>query len=175
MKLYFVLSALLFLSACFMSHHREDRIFEAIYRGNKGRVIALVQRGIDIHTIDDEGTSLLMVAAWHGKRDIAEWLLEHDAEVDREDNYSKTALMYAADKGHAEIVALLLEHGADIHKVDELAQWKPLDYAVARDHEDVVKTMLKLKGNELSQKDRQRAAQLTKNVELKKLLRAHKF
>ncbi len=167
------MSGLIFLSACSMSQNKDKQAFEAIYAGKKARVIKLVQRDVDINAADEEGNSLLMMAAWHGKEDIAQWLLDNGVTVDQEDNYSKTALIYAADQGHASVVKLLLEHGADINKVDEFAQQKPLDYAVARDHEDVVKIMLDLKGNELAQEDRQAASEKTKNLQIKRLLLQH--
>lgn len=167
MKLYFVLGLLICLSACSMNQNTEQQIFQAIHDGNKNRVFELVR---DINSSDQEGTSLLMSAAWHGKDDIAQWLLENGAIIDQEDNYAKTALIYAADKGYASTVKLLLAHGADINKVDGFSQWKPLDYAAARDHEDVVKIMLDLKKDELSQEDRQHAAHLSKNVQIQSLL-----
>ena len=155
-----------------MSQNKDKQAFEAIYAGNKARLIKLIHSGVDINTADEEGNSLLMMAAWHGKEDIARWLLD-GAVVDQKDNYSKTALIYAADQGHANVVKLLLQHGADVNQTDELAQWKPLDYAAARDHEDVVRIILNLRGNELTQEDRQAASEKTKNLQIKRLLLQH--
>ncbi len=154
-----------------MSQNKDKQAFEAtIYAGKKARVIKLVQRDVDINAVDSEGNSLLMMAAFHGKVDIAQWLLGNGAAVDQEDDYYKTALVYAADQGYAPVVKLLLEHGADINRVDKLSQWKPLDYAVARDHEEVVKIILDLKNNEITQEDRQAASEKTKNSQIKTLL-----
>ncbi len=174
MKLYVALSALVFLSACSVNKNNKQSIFEAIYYGNKDRVVELINNGMDANSTDSKGASLLMIAAFHGKKDIIQWLLTNGVTVDQEDDYEKTALIYAADQGYEDIVALLLEHGADINKVDELSQWKPLDYAAARDREEVVKAMLLLKEKELSLEDRKQAAHKSKNARIKALLLSKK-
>ena len=64
----------------------------------------------------------------------------------------------------------LLEHGADINKVDEFAQQQSLDYAAARDHEKVVRIMLDLKNNGITQEDRKAVGEKIKKPEIKTLI-----
>lgn len=153
-----------------MDTNEVTTILRAIYAGNTKKVIALVQKIDDVNAVGDDEMSLLMTAAFHGKADIARWLLKKGARVDQKDAFDKTALIYGADQGYPEVVKVLLEHGADINTIDEQAEWKPLDYAAARDHEDVVKIMLDLRDSELSKEDRHTASLKTKNNKIKELL-----
>jgi len=66
------------------------------------------------------GDAALLLAAWNGRRETAEQLLEHGAEIDRKNDWrGRTALMMAAGYGHREVVELLLDKGAAIDLEDK--------------------------------------------------------
>ena len=57
-----------------------------------------------------------MAAAFAGRVDIMQTLLDAGAEVERKDQVFKTAMIYAAAQGHAEAVKLLLARGVDVNR-----------------------------------------------------------
>ena len=64
----------------------------------------LLGAGTPVDTTDDYGTSLLMQAAWNGRADLVELLLENGAIKDAQNSNGYTALMRAALKGRARAV-----------------------------------------------------------------------
>jgi ankyrin repeat protein len=55
----------------------------------------------------------LYLAAWHGRLDFVQLLLDHGAAIDALTNIGRTPLYKASAKGHIDVVRLLLENGAD--------------------------------------------------------------
>jgi len=77
----------------------------------------LVERGADVNVVptkdSNDGTALI-IAAGHGRADIAQFLLEHGADVDFVDpNYGMTAIAFATFACHAAPIPVLIQHGAD--------------------------------------------------------------
>lgn len=77
---------------------------------------------------DDRSTTLLGLAAWHGRSKIAAWLLQRQAEIDPDDKLERrvfrvnlnardqkgwTPCAIAAFHGSKDILAMLISHGAD--------------------------------------------------------------
>ena len=61
---------------------------------------------------DNSGSTALHLAAWNGKLEVVQYLLEKGgAEVNVKNNSGSTALHWAADKGHLEMVKYLFEKG----------------------------------------------------------------
>ena len=56
------------------------------------------------------GQTALMLAASHGRYDMAELLLEAGADVNARDEDGSTALMCACEHGYIDIVQMLLSH-----------------------------------------------------------------
>lgn len=58
-------------------------VFEAIAAGDADRVRALVEADPSVvHTRNEEGTSALLLARYHGRLDLVDTLLEHASELD---------------------------------------------------------------------------------------------
>lgn len=68
----------------------------------------------DIDAKNHKGYSALMLAAYHGRVEVARYLLKCGADANTADNGGSTALMGAAFKGDIEVVKLLVRAGADI-------------------------------------------------------------
>lgn len=80
-------------------------------KGIEGVVHAL-NNGADVNAIE-YGWTALMFAAAEGNTDIANVLLQANADVNIQGKDGWTALMLASQCGHAEIVSQLLQVGAD--------------------------------------------------------------
>jgi ankyrin repeat protein len=72
----------------------------------------LVLRGADIHLINFEGATTLMIAAQQGHLEVIQFLVERGAVVDQAANDESTTLAQASFTGHLDVVNLLMSKGA---------------------------------------------------------------
>ncbi|KAJ4294216.1 actin- protein 3 [Kalmusia sp. IMI 367209] len=101
----------------------------------------LVERGADIAASDEEGWTLLHVAAWKGKFSYVNWLITLGADVNHKTNEGESCLHLAVKCNHHPITRLLLQHGIDVSSVDGFNQ-SPLFLASAQGHNDDVRLLL---------------------------------
>ena len=86
----------------------------AVVVGRKDEVERALSFGADINSVHGAfGWTSLMYAAWNGETEIAEILLNYNADANVRDRYGRTALHKAAYYGHDIIVYLLLKNNAD--------------------------------------------------------------
>lgn len=78
----------------------------------------LESRQLQVDDRDENGTTILMVAASRGHTSFVRELIARGAEVQAVDLDNWTALLCAAKSGHLEVVELLIEHGAAIEHRD---------------------------------------------------------
>lgn len=76
-------------------------------------VRVLLDLGMDIEAVTDDGNNALIMAALHGNSEIVEYLLNAGAKIEARNDQGNTALIAATFKGHAAAVRILVEHGAD--------------------------------------------------------------
>jgi ankyrin repeat protein len=93
------------------NRYGDDALLLAAFRGYLGIVRKLVAAGAPVNR--DEGWQPLAYAAFNGHLEVAQFLLEHEADVDAMSDNGTSALMVAARNGHLEVVKLLLKHEAD--------------------------------------------------------------
>ncbi len=86
---------------------------KAAIDGDHGTVVRLLAEGADVDARDRYGQTALMLAAKHGRAEVARVLLEHGAGLDVTAKYGLSALMLAAVNRHAEIAKRLVDAGAD--------------------------------------------------------------
>jgi ankyrin repeat protein len=77
----------------------------------------LLEHGADVNSIDLQGITPLMHAAWRASVDVIQLLLERGADSTIKDNYGRTALTVAIEKhsdtrDNTEIIAMLQNCGA---------------------------------------------------------------
>jgi len=91
---------------------------------------------IGLEAKSDTGKTLLMLAGERNLINVAEYLIQHDAQAETCFVNSWTALMFAANAGHLELVKLLYNNKANVNKrsiTDETA----LMLASRQSHEEV--------------------------------------
>jgi ankyrin repeat protein len=94
-------------------------LFDAVLSGDLINVLSLLQSGADCNSCNDEGVTVLMLAAGNGNLDMVNALIESGADINKPDPRGWTALMkalynYDLDQGFPDIVSALIDAGADI-------------------------------------------------------------
>jgi ankyrin repeat protein len=74
-------------------------------------------------------------------------LIEKGADINSRDKYGNTALMNASYEGLMPIVEKLINAGADVNAYDEENNYDALQYAVMKNHLDIVRVLLKAGAN----------------------------
>ena len=69
----------------------------------------------NVDELDEDGNTPLYRAAQYGHLEIAEFLLEHNADVNAQNQSGASSLFPAVWYGHTKMVQLLLENRADVH------------------------------------------------------------
>lgn len=85
----------------------------AAWEGNIPMMALFVGRGAAIDAMNHHREQALMHAAWKGRLQAVQWLLEHGATLNRSGR-EWSALHYAAFNGHEDVARLLIERGADL-------------------------------------------------------------
>lgn len=91
---------------------QQDRLFEAVRKGDKAAVGTLLAAGADPNAKNKKGNSVLIDAAIDGNVEILGALVTAGADVDVKDNRGLTALRIAQIEGKKDICELLKNAGA---------------------------------------------------------------
>jgi beta-lactamase regulating signal transducer with metallopeptidase domain len=116
-------------------------LVEAVQRGNREEIAALLTAGANVNTPVPGDGSALIAAAQHGHLDIVQSLLARGADIDLGVPGDGTPLIAAAQRGHLEIARLLLDRGADVHK-PFTGDGNPLIAASSRGHVRIAQFLL---------------------------------
>lgn len=81
-----------------------------------------VRHGIDLHALDYQGNTALMISANTPHYLVTKDLISRGIALDAANIHGDTALMIAARAGYVETVGLLVESGADIHKQNRVGK-----------------------------------------------------
>ena len=85
----------------------------AAERGETGRVLALLESGVDINATDAKGRTAILAATHNNKPDTVKALIDAGADLNLRDHRNDNPLLYAGAEGRLEIVKLMVEAGAD--------------------------------------------------------------
>lgn len=88
-------------------------LFDRARAGEETRVAAYVDAGAPVDMANENGDTMLMLAAYNGHAGTVRALLERGADANRPNDRGQTPLAGAVFKGEAEVVAVLLGAGAD--------------------------------------------------------------
>ncbi|MFT5125629.1 MAG: YVTN family beta-propeller protein [Verrucomicrobiales bacterium] len=92
-----------------------EELSSAVAQGQLSETKRLIKAGAPINArYGDSGLPPLSTAAYHGRLEIARYLLEKGATVSKENNDGNTPLHIAAFMGRTETVQLLLSKNADV-------------------------------------------------------------
>lgn len=83
-------------------------------QGQTAELIEFIEHGLPVDTIDAEGNSLLMLAAYNGATETVEALLDRGADPELRNARDQSVIAGALFKGEDDIVRLLHEAGADL-------------------------------------------------------------
>jgi ankyrin repeat protein len=83
-----------------------------IKRGDEAGLRAALDTGLDANLANQNGWTLLMLAAVEGDVPLGRLLIERGATIDTRNKKDETALALATHRGHTLFVDLLVEHGA---------------------------------------------------------------
>ena len=125
--------------------------FVASEEGYTEIVELLLDNGAEVNiTLNDTGTTPLLIASKNGHSEVVKLLLEKGAMVNVRNPEGTTSLMTASVSGHSEVVKLLLEQGADVNAMIPNG-WTALLSASTMRHSEVVKLLLE-KGADINVK-----------------------
>lgn len=89
------------------------KAFELARQGRTDTLAAYVDAGVPAGLRDDEGDTLVMLAAVHGHSGTVAALLQRGADVDQAGAAGATPLAAAVRAGADDVVRVLLRYGAD--------------------------------------------------------------
>jgi len=114
----------------------------AVLNNHTDVVKYLIDKGANIHVVDDEQDSALSLAASRGHADLVQYLLDHGALSDLEsrdkDGYTPLTTVIDSElcsSHRLDVVKCLVEHGADVNNPGFLGK-TPLWYALCERGEE---------------------------------------
>jgi len=91
----------------------EAPLADAVQRGDKPAVLALLKTGADVNAPQRDGATALHWAAYLDDAETTARLIRAGARIDTANNYGVTALALASQSGNAAIIDQLVKAGAD--------------------------------------------------------------
>lgn len=76
----------------------------------------LVSNSVDVSCVDGNGSTPLILGAFHGHKEIVYTLLLYSADINAQDYQGNTALHMAAWQNRSDVVEVLVQNGADVNK-----------------------------------------------------------
>ncbi|MEU8892815.1 ankyrin repeat domain-containing protein [Streptomyces sp. NPDC048442] len=89
------------------------KIFDLARQGETEALAAYVDAGVSPNLTNEQGQTLVMLAAYHGHAGAVEALLARGADANRANDRGQTPLAGAVFKGEDEVVRVLVAGGAD--------------------------------------------------------------
>jgi len=116
----------------------EQRLRDAVERGDRATIEKALERGADLQAKDDLGRSVVVLATHYaGDLELVKLLHAKGAPVDVPDVNGRTALSFAAEDGRLDLVRWLVEQKAAVDSRDQ-QQRTPLFHAALAAHDDVI-------------------------------------
>jgi len=110
---------ILLAAASLVAASSDLRLVDAVQRGDRAAVRALLEQHADVNARQGDGATALAWAVHRNDSEMAEWLLQAGADVDAANDYGVMPLALACTNGNAAILKRLLQAGAN----PNAAQW----------------------------------------------------
>ena len=119
-----------------------EDLLKAVNADDISRIKNLLNEGLDVNGMNEDGWSALMVAASKGSMEILKLLIENGAALDVKNRQGgQTALIFAAHWGHTEVVRYLIAKGANLNvQMDD--GWTALIDSISRGNLEVAKILI---------------------------------
>ena len=118
-----------------------ESLLEAIETGDRATTALFLEANANTDIRDNRGWTPLMTAAFHGRDEIVELLIQYGADVNALDLGGNNALHWAAFGGHTGCAKHLIRHQILVDQQNSFG-WTPLIQAALRNHADVVKLLI---------------------------------
>lgn len=96
-----------------------DKLRSSAARGEVKDLLDALLQGADVDGQDIDGKTAMINAAWRGRREIIEILLDHGTDIEIADNRKRTPLMWGAINGQSSVVTTLINAGAELDIPDD--------------------------------------------------------
>lgn len=106
-----------------------------------GLKVYLDSRPVCVDDRDENGATVLIVAASRGLVPFVREFIARGADVQADDLDNWSALLNAAKNGHTDVVQLLVDHGANVEHRD-MGGWTALMWSSYRGHAEIVQFLL---------------------------------
>ncbi|XP_059047017.1 26S proteasome non-ATPase regulatory subunit 10-like [Achroia grisella] len=127
--------------ACNRDSNGRQLLHWAALSGNVHLVEYLIGHGNSVNSVDDTGSTPLILAASAGKNEVVLLLIGKGADVDHKTNRGQSALHYACSKGHYSVVKLLVQNDANVNNTDVLKA-TALHRAAAQGRNNIIELLL---------------------------------
>ena len=118
-----------------------EPLLEAVEAGRIDQIQILEDDILSVDLKNDEGMSLIAIAAEKGHVDIVKFLLDNGARLDSVDMWGWSPLHSAVIGGNLEMVKLFIEHGLEVEENNHEFM-TPLHYACMEGNKKIVQILL---------------------------------
>lgn len=117
------------------------QLIRAAATGDCTEVQKLLRQGIDVNGADKTGLTPAMAAAYEGKEDALQLILDSKYAVDTKDASGYTALMFACNAGYSGCAKQLIDNGSSVN-VQANDGSTPIMFAAQHGHNEVIRILL---------------------------------
>lgn len=90
-----------------------EQYFQAVKQGDTDKITSLLEKGIDINSVDKKGRTAVMIATYANDVETVGILIEKGADIHIQDEMKNNPFLYAGAEGFLEILKLTIEAGAN--------------------------------------------------------------